>query len=185
MVAYPFSFASVTKLSRYAFIFGNFSKYLSRLFCFYSVSFGYAGIILSLWFLLKPKGVLINNGAVYIDISPYVLLLSFCIGYFILLLLRKHFGTDIEAGNILKMTVFYQLRAAQNLPLSALTPMTLPFFLVTITELRRVTPLFFAVYKTSFRARFIIRADVTYLLNAVALPTTPNAKPLLLLKKPT
>ncbi len=93
--------------------FENFSKYLSRLFCFYSVSFGYAGIILSLWFLLKPKGVLINNGAVYIDISPYVLLLSFCIGYFILLLLRKHFGTDIEAGNILKMTVFFEGKSVQ------------------------------------------------------------------------
>ena len=90
------------------FDFENISKYLSRLFCFYSVSFGYAGIILGLWILLKPKGVLINNGAVYIDISPYVLLLSFLLGYFILLLLRKHFGTDIESGNILKMTVFFE-----------------------------------------------------------------------------
>ena len=93
--------------------FGNFSKYISRLFCFYSVSFGYAGIVLGLWILLKPKGVLINNGAVYIDISPYVLLLSFCIGYFVLLLLRKYFGTDIEKGNILKMTVFFEENSTQ------------------------------------------------------------------------
>lgn len=93
--------------------FEKIPKFLSRLFCFYSVSFGYAGIILSLWILLKPKGVFINNGAVYIDISPYVLLLSFLLGYFILLLLRKHFGTDIEAGNVLKMTVFFEEKSAE------------------------------------------------------------------------
>lgn len=93
--------------------FENISKYLSRLFCFYSVSFGYAGIILGLWILLKPKGVLINNGAVYIDISPYALLLSFCISYFVLLLLRKYFGTDIESGNVLKMTTYFEGKSAE------------------------------------------------------------------------
>ncbi len=93
--------------------FKNFSKYLSRLFCFYSVSFGYAGIILALWILLKPSGVLINNGAVYIDISPYVLLLSFCVSYCVLLLLRKYFGTDTESGNVLKMQIFFEEKCAE------------------------------------------------------------------------
>ena len=63
--------------------------------------------------MLKPKGVLINNGAVYIDISPYVLLLSFLVGYLILSLLRKYFGTDIESGNVLKMKVFFEEKCAE------------------------------------------------------------------------
>lgn len=87
--------------------FSSVTKYFSRLFCFYSVSFGYAGIVLGLWILVKPKGVLINNGAVYIDVSPYVLLVSFCVGYFCLLLLRKYFGTDISKGDVFKMKIFF------------------------------------------------------------------------------
>ncbi len=93
--------------------FSSKSKYFSRLFCFYSVSFGYAGIVLGLWMLMKPKGVLINNGAVYIDISPYVLLASFCVGYFCLLLLRKYFGTDISKGDIFKMKIFFGEKSAE------------------------------------------------------------------------
>lgn len=89
-----------------AFGFENVAKFFSRLFGFYSVSFGYAGIIFGLWLLFKPQGVLVNNGAVYIDVSPFVLLCSFCVGYFILRLLRKYFGVDIKNGEIFKMVVF-------------------------------------------------------------------------------
>ncbi len=59
-----------------------FKSYLRALFCFYAVSFLYAGFMLGFWYVLKPDGMAINNGVVYFSISPVVLILSTVICYF-------------------------------------------------------------------------------------------------------
>lgn len=83
--------------------YGSVSRFLAVLFSFYSVSFAYAGIILALWFLFRPSGVAVNNGAVYIDISPTVLLVSFAVSYFLIKLLRRYFGVDTKEKDIYEL----------------------------------------------------------------------------------
>lgn len=69
-----------------------FKRYIRSVFSFYAVSFIYAGFMLAFWYVLKPKGMVINNGIVYFSVSPIVLILStvFC------------YGVIIFAGNFYK-----------------------------------------------------------------------------------
>lgn len=127
--------------------YGGLPKYLSRLFSFYSVSFGYAGIVLAIWFLFEPPGIMVNNGAVYIHLSPYVLLSSFCVGYFLLLLLRRHFGTEIKRGDIFNMKINFLGKSTEVSVLydtgNRLKDLfsDLPVAVVNFEEIREILPL--------------------------------------------
>lgn len=66
--------------------------YLRLLAAFFSASFAFAGIMLGLWYLFHPAGLIINNGMVYLDISPLLLVAATMLSYLILTLLRKNFG---------------------------------------------------------------------------------------------
>ena len=56
--------------------------FLKGVICFYSVSFLFSGIMFFLWYSFTPKGMVINNGVVYFNISPTVLIASTLIAYF-------------------------------------------------------------------------------------------------------
>ena len=61
--------------------FKSFSIFLKTLICFYSMSFCFSGIMLALWYLVAPKGMVLNNGVVYFNISPTVLIFSAILAY--------------------------------------------------------------------------------------------------------
>lgn len=63
--------------------------FLRLLGTFYACSFGFAGIMLALWFTLRPQGMIINNGVVYFNISPLVLILSAAVCYAVMLLISR------------------------------------------------------------------------------------------------
>lgn len=48
----------------------------------FGLSFLFAGIMISFWFIFKPDNLLINNGIVYFDVSPIVLIGMSVIAYF-------------------------------------------------------------------------------------------------------
>ncbi len=72
-----------------AFGVGKIKAYLRALFCFYAVSFIYAGFMLGFWYVLKPKGMAVNNGVVYFSVSPLVLICSTALCYIIIRLLQS------------------------------------------------------------------------------------------------
>lgn len=49
--------------------------------CFYCATFAFTGILIALWFAVKPQGMLMNNGVVYFDISSLTLIVSAVISY--------------------------------------------------------------------------------------------------------
>lgn len=51
---------------------------------FLLISLCFGGAMIALWFLLKPSGMVINNGAVYFNISPLLLALSTLVCYALL-----------------------------------------------------------------------------------------------------
>lgn len=67
----------------------NFKSFIRRTAVFYAVSYFYAGVMLGLWLLLKPKNFVINNGVVYFNFSPLVLLLSAVFCYALITLVSK------------------------------------------------------------------------------------------------
>ena len=72
-----------------AFGFGSLPRYLRLCASFFGVSFAYAGIMFALWMALRPNGMVINNGVVYFDVSPMLLLVSSIVAYLLILLLRR------------------------------------------------------------------------------------------------
>lgn len=72
-----------------AFGVGKIKAYLRALFCFYAVSFIYAGFMLGFWHILKPKGMTVNNGVVYFSVSPLVLICSTALCYMLIRLLQS------------------------------------------------------------------------------------------------
>ena len=58
-------------------------RYLRAVFCFFAITFLYAGAMLCVWNLFKPHGLIIHNSVVYYDISAIFLIIFSVIGYFV------------------------------------------------------------------------------------------------------
>ena len=68
---------------------GKFSQLIRRTVCFYIVSFLFSGLMFAVWFFLKPKGLFIQNGIVYYNISTIVLVLTGVFSYLLITLLSR------------------------------------------------------------------------------------------------
>lgn len=56
---------------------------------FFMANFAFAGIMLAVWFVFKPNGMIYQNGAVYFDISAITLILSAGAGYLIIRIISR------------------------------------------------------------------------------------------------
>lgn len=72
-----------------AFGFHNVKRYLRALFSFYAVSFLFAGAIMGLKLAFPNSKVQVNNGAVYFDISPVLLIVLSFVIYLVIFIVRK------------------------------------------------------------------------------------------------
>ncbi len=93
-------------ITRVAFRYENIKKYLRCVFSFFAVSFIYAGFMLGFWYVLKPAGMVINNGVVYFSISPIVLILSTVVCYFAISAARHFYRRDDANAERKKVMVF-------------------------------------------------------------------------------
>ncbi len=87
--------------------FGNLKFFLRANAVFFTVSCSYGGIMISLWQLLKPKGMIINNSVVYFNISPVVLALFTALGYFLYLVFSRLFTISAKAASRCQITLYY------------------------------------------------------------------------------
>lgn len=67
-----------------AFGFRNKANFIRTSVCFFSMNFSFAGLIFLLWKFFAPPGLIMNNGIVYFDISPFVLIISTVIAYILI-----------------------------------------------------------------------------------------------------
>lgn len=74
-----------------AFGFENISKFAFRSVLLYLVTFLYAGIMLALWMLFKPNGMVVHNSVVYFNISPLFLIVISAIIYSFLIIIKRIF----------------------------------------------------------------------------------------------
>lgn len=71
--------------------FGNIKRFLRCVITLFSVTFGFAGAMIGVWYIFKPTGMVINNSVVYFNISPVFLIAFSVVGYFISFFIRKIF----------------------------------------------------------------------------------------------
>lgn len=66
----------------------------------------YGGVMIAVWHILKPNGMVINNSVVYFDISPLILVTATVFFYISFTLCYKIFARNIEATDLCEITVF-------------------------------------------------------------------------------
>lgn len=108
-----FIFSSVIKLlTAFIVIFAAFypikvKTFIKSTACFFMVGFIFCGVMIALWLLFKPKGVVIRNGGVYFQISPIVLITSTLAAYVILRVLSRLTGREKNKNSICKLELFF------------------------------------------------------------------------------
>ncbi len=62
----------------------NIGLFFKTLACFYSINFAFSGIMMALWNIYRPNGMEFNNGVIYFNISPLILIIFTLISYIII-----------------------------------------------------------------------------------------------------
>ncbi len=85
--------------------FDSIKALLRRTAVFFVATFIYGGIMMAVWLVLKPDNLAINNGIVYLDISPIILIAATLISYLIISVIRFFTRRDASAGKRVTLTV--------------------------------------------------------------------------------
>ena len=72
---------------------------------FYVVSFGFAGLMIAAWILIKPSGMVINNSVVYFNISVPLLLVSCTVCYAIIWAAQRVVSKRVPQNSLRDVTV--------------------------------------------------------------------------------
>ena len=63
--------------------------FLKTLACFFGANFLFAGLMMALWLFVSPNNLMINNGVVYFNISPLILIGGAAVSYLILSMIHR------------------------------------------------------------------------------------------------
>lgn len=91
----------------------NLRRFLRLLAVLYGVSFLFCGVMLGLWFALRPPNLLIRNGVVYYQISPGLLLVATLLCYGVVRLLRRLGHRQANGGVRVPLQVLYNGQSAR------------------------------------------------------------------------
>ncbi len=72
-----------------AFSLGSVKIFFKALACFFGANFVFAGLMMALWLFVSPNNLMINNGVVYFNISPLILIGGAAVSYFILSMIHR------------------------------------------------------------------------------------------------
>lgn len=78
-----------------AFGYGGVKRFIRNTAAFYIINFGFAGLMLALWYFFAPQGLMIRNSVVYLNISPVLLILLSVVCYFIISLVNRITGRQM------------------------------------------------------------------------------------------
>lgn len=81
--------------------------FLRAFMIFNAVSFLYAGSMIGVWYAIKPKGMVINNGVVYFKISPIVLICGTVLCYLVLRLAQILLKREDTYSQITPVKLFF------------------------------------------------------------------------------
>lgn len=111
---------------------------------FYLTSFGFAGLMLAIWYLTAPPGMLIKNSMLYFDISPLMLLALTVVCYAAITLLNKITGQRQPSSFFCTVTIWNQGQCAKvSAKIDTGNSLKEPFsgFPVIVVECQSIEPL--------------------------------------------
>jgi len=92
-------------MSAIAFGLRGIKQFLKASALLFAVTCGYAGIMMAVWHIFSPKGMIINNSVVYFDISPLILVGSSVAVYLVFVLLNLLFKRSAETAGECEISV--------------------------------------------------------------------------------
>ncbi|MBQ7046994.1 MAG: sigma-E processing peptidase SpoIIGA [Oscillospiraceae bacterium] len=90
-----------------AFKINNIKTFLRSFGCFFMSNFAFAGIMLGVWLVLKPNGMVYKNGAVYFDIDAVILTVSAIGCYIVISLISFLLKRKAPDSHIVNLTICY------------------------------------------------------------------------------
>ena len=81
--------------------------------CFFLVSIAFSGLTLAMWFIFRPKGMIVNNGVVYFNISPIILICSILASYFLLELINRYLGKHVCSDSFCEIKLLWNNKTAK------------------------------------------------------------------------
>ncbi len=89
-----------------AFGFKGAKSFFRGMAVLFGVTFGYAGLMMAVWYIIRPSGMVINNSVVYFDISPTVLIVSSVISYLVISVIRRFLSRTTPDAKVCEITVY-------------------------------------------------------------------------------
>lgn len=90
-----------------AFGYGGIRRLLRATAAFYIISFGFAGLMMALWYFIAPQGLIVRNTVVYFNISPLMLILLAVLCYFVITLVNRVTGRQAPKGLYCRIVFSY------------------------------------------------------------------------------
>ena len=90
-----------------AFKFKGFKAYIKEVAIFFFVNLLFVGIIIGLWFIFKPNGVVINNSTVYFNVSARILLITALAAYLISVVIIRIYNNKTAVKELYSVTVYH------------------------------------------------------------------------------
>lgn len=88
----------------------GFKNFVKTTAIFFFVNFVFVGIMVGLWMIFKPSGIVINNSTVYFDVSASALLVSAFIAYVISAVIIRIYNNKTAKNELYNITVYYDGR---------------------------------------------------------------------------
>ena len=89
--------------------------FIKEFAAFFAVNFIFAGLMLAVWLVFKPSGMVYNNAAVYFDIDVKLLVLSTVVCYAVLTLFSKLLNNHhLLVLSCLSRCLIYKVHAASR-----------------------------------------------------------------------
>lgn len=98
-----------------AFGFKDRVRFIKASVCFFSMNFSFAGLMFLLWKIFSPPGLILNNGIVYFNISPLLLIISTVASYIIIRLFNIITGKAKIRGEIYNVKIYKSERSCSIL----------------------------------------------------------------------
>lgn len=76
----------------FAFGFHNLKTLFKNIALFYFISFCFCGVMLFIWFIATPKGLVVNNSVVYFNISPLIMIVTTLVSYIVIRVCNRLMG---------------------------------------------------------------------------------------------
>lgn len=85
--------------------FNSAKAFIKNMGLFYLISFCFAGVMLFIWFVLTPKGMVVKNSIVYFNISPVVMIVTTVVCYLIIRLIDRYTSRQESKIEICKIKI--------------------------------------------------------------------------------